>query len=337
MAGGGLHDGTTAADAWTFAEAIAGYAAGHRINVLKGTYANTTTARTLSTAGTTTAPVWWRGYASTIGDLDAAPTTARVPGTDMPEITFTTALLTISGANQHFSNISFSGARTAGTQVTMSGGNAHFDRCRIINTGANAASSAIQISSAGNNTFTACYFQATSTATRVFDCSRHNSFDGCAFAGGGIGLEITATTAWADLVNCIFNDCGSDGLKVTTATNTTTGLTVGGCTFYSCGGSGINIANAGLVLCRISGNIFSVNAAYGINNSSGTNTNVIQRSNNAFYNNTSGTENGLGDDPTFHDVTESSDPFTAAASANFGLVTGALSIAAGCPGLYEGL
>src|SRR5688572_31804779 len=96
VAGGGAHDGTSEADAWTLADAIAAYGTGQRINVKAGTYANTTTGRTFATAGTTTAPIWWRGYNTTIGDLDDVVDGAA----SGPQITFTTGLMTISGAHQ---------------------------------------------------------------------------------------------------------------------------------------------------------------------------------------------------------------------------------------------
>src|SRR3954447_7437305 len=93
-AGGG--DGTTntnsgANGAWTLAEAVANEAAGMRINVRAGTYASTTTSRTFAAAGTTTAPIWWRGFNSTPGDIDSDPTLTK------PSLTFTTGQLSITG------------------------------------------------------------------------------------------------------------------------------------------------------------------------------------------------------------------------------------------------
>ena len=68
--GAGAHDGTSEANAWSLTEAIAAAAAGNRVNVKAGTY--TLGAGATFPAGTVAAPIIWRGYSSTIGDLTVA-------------------------------------------------------------------------------------------------------------------------------------------------------------------------------------------------------------------------------------------------------------------------
>src|SRR3954469_22755033 len=87
----GSGDGTTNTNsggtgAFTLAEAITHSTTntGIRYNVKAGTFANTTTSRTFSGAGTTTAPNWWRGFNATIGDIDTDNTLTK------PAWTFTT-------------------------------------------------------------------------------------------------------------------------------------------------------------------------------------------------------------------------------------------------------
>ena len=66
----GLNDGSSEADAWqTPAAVIAGVAAGDRVNIKKqASPFQTSGDLTFSVAGTATAPIWYRGYETTIGD-----------------------------------------------------------------------------------------------------------------------------------------------------------------------------------------------------------------------------------------------------------------------------
>ena len=277
--GGGAHDGTTAGDAWTLAEAITNVAAGNRVNVIAGTYANTTTDRTLSTSGSTTAPIWWRGYNTAIGDIESNNSLTK------PAITFTTARLTTSGSYQIFSGLDISGARTTNSQVNSSGQHLWFHRCRIENTGANANSSAVTAGSNGEVFFDCCWFKATGTATQVVQSSIVARYWGCTFRGGGVGLT-SDTGSFTDVCHCVFIDNGSHGINF----NTTARQTVNLCSFYSCGGDGIRFTTAP-TFAVVSNCTFNESGGYGINNASGSNVATVRRCFNLFYGNTSGTEN----------------------------------------------
>ncbi|MFZ9077482.1 MAG: hypothetical protein ACO23H_03040, partial [Alphaproteobacteria bacterium] len=81
-AGGGT--GTSPADPWTFGEAISNTAAGMRVNFKTGTY-DTTTNTNVSSIGTTVyQPSWWRGYKTTVGDLDGKLTASPTDATEIP-------------------------------------------------------------------------------------------------------------------------------------------------------------------------------------------------------------------------------------------------------------
>ena len=67
VSGGGAHDGTSEADAWTWAEMKANYSNGQHIYVKAGTYSFTSSEAFTLIAGTTT-PVIFEGYSSTPGD-----------------------------------------------------------------------------------------------------------------------------------------------------------------------------------------------------------------------------------------------------------------------------
>lgn len=328
----GSGDGTTntnsgANGAWTLAEAIAAYAAGQRLNVKAGTYANTTTSRTFATAGSTTSPVWWRGFKTTPGDMDDEPTSTRVAGTDIPSITFTTGLFSITGAHQIFSNLSISGANT-GRQLNSAGASCKFDRVRVENTNAAAGSVAV-LNSANGNTFTRCWFKATSTATRVFQNTAATILQGCGFEGGGVGIDSTVALT---LLDSSFNNVGSHGFQAITSAAIHQLINN---TFYSVGGDGIRFDVLPTTYCAVINNVLSECGGYGINNNSGANTNVVKRLGNLFHSNTSGNENGFGDSPSLYEKTDASSPFTNAAGGDLSLTTLSNARGTGAPGLFE--
>lgn len=334
--GAGAVDGSSEANAWDTPTLISSVAPGNRVNMKASVDANAATSRSFGVVGTTTAPVWFRGYKTTIGDLDNQPSSTRVAGTDIPSLTFTTGGMTIgaTGAHQIWSNIDIVGARVAGPQLSVAGGTIRLRRVRVENTGANALSTATALTANGNYTFTASWFKANVSATRAFDTgSRTVVLPGCVFTGGGVGLDLTATGAVVIAQFCLFDGCGSHGIRVNGAA---TLVDVTNCDFIGCGGDGFNVTTlptAG----SIRNCLFILNGGYGINNATGTATNLIQRANNDFGTgaqaNTSGTENGFGDSPTFNDVSESSSPFVS--GTNRGLVSTANARGAGLPGLFE--
>lgn len=328
VSGAGAHDGTSEANAWTLAEAIAAYASGQRINVKAGTYSNTTTTRTFATAGTTTAPIWWRGYKTAIGDMDAQPTSARVAGTDIPSVTFTTGQFVVSAAYQTFSNLDVQGACTT-EQLSGTGANTLLHRVRVENTNAAAGSSAAKFATGANARLSHSWFKATSSATRVVEVSVNLVGVANTYTGGGAGVEVTSASNDLHFF-CCFRACGSHGYYHSGAAPGVSVLF--GNTFRGCGGDGIRVANVGTT-AAVSDNLFVSNGGYGLNNSSGTNTANILRVANGFYNNTSGTENGFGDAPSLYEVAESADPHVSA--TNLALVAAALSKAAGVGGLFE--
>jgi hypothetical protein len=324
-AGGG--DGTTAATsgangAWTLAEATAAAVAGQRVNIKGGTYANGATSVSLNAAGTTTQPVWWRGYSATIGDLDNDPVTAK------PLLTFTTGALSLTGSHQIVSNLNVNGARTTG-QFAITGTNCKVDRCRAENTNAIAGAAAVTIA-AVNAHVTRCWFKATSSATRVVGLTAANvQLQGCTVQGGIAGVD-SSTTVY--MFQCTIRGCSGPGYQAITTGSI---AVIDQCTFRGCGGDGVRFDVLPTTYCVVRNCLFASVGGYGIRNNTGTATNVVSRLGNYFYACTSGPENGFGDSPSLSQTVEpSTDPHTS--STDLTLVTGSSALAAAQPGAFEG-
>lgn len=299
------------------------------INIKRATYTRPSANDTYSINGLTTAPLWFRGYNTTPGDCDLDPTLAK------PELVLiATFQQTTSGAHQVWSSIRLTGIRS-GTLWTASGALMTALRCQVENTSANAAAIAVT-----NSVTTArwlyCWFstQTTGTTTGVVSTGSEGLFIGCVAAFGGIagfnltnggtchscialnntgaGFRSTSATSRVVLLNCTVYNSTSDGIQFT-ATLTGGFQAVIGCALWVCGTSG---------------------TGYGINNSSGTNTNFVTRSCNSFYSCTTGDENGFGDAVNWFSRDEIAQPYTSATDMT--PVSTALAIANGfAPGAFE--
>jgi len=325
-AGGGAHDGSTAADAWTLAEAIASVAAGNRVNMIAGTYANTTNNRTFAANGTATAPIWLRGYKTAIGDMDGTPTSQRVDGTDIPLISFTTGQFAITGNNYSCSSLAITSAKS-GVTASISGTNIEFARCRFYNTAANSASSSLSLGTNTTFVFHHCYFESTNTATCNIDALKQSEFHYCAVKGGDIGLRCGTQ-------NIFIRGCAFRSQATSAITQIANGsiVFIVGCTIRGSMTNGILLGGAaatpGWSYCAEN---LIVSCTNGINMANATATNNVKRWNNDYYNCTNN-EVGFGDSPSFYGQTESGDPNTS--STDLSLISGANAKANGA-GLFE--
>lgn len=292
-----------------------------RINVKAGTYANTTTSRTMAIGGATTTPVWIRGYNVTPGDLDDDFSTAK------PLWSWTTATLTISGVHVLLTNISTTTAATS-TALSWSGANGKLSRCRIEATGAGAASRALSPGAAVLNV-SACHFKASSSPTEVVLTSASSVFLGCIFEGGGHGLNVASVST--NVINSYFKNNGNHGINFNASAFS---LNVFSSTFSAITNDAIRIAQTPAASYIVSCNFYN-SGGYDINNSTGTDTNLVSRSNNN-TNKSGGTnhENGFGDSPRFQTQIDSGTPVTS--SSNPTPPSGSLARLNGFPTSLEG-
>jgi hypothetical protein len=312
---------------WSLTDAITNEAAGMRLNVLAGTYASTTTIRTLAAVGTVTAPIWWRGYKTTIGDQDA--NNVAVAGTDIPALTSTTGYFAVTGAHHILSNLDITSAAVTASKgtLTSSSNGLRAYGCRFANTAA-AANGCPIFSTGAPSTFERCSFTATSSAF-VLNCGSDHMFLGCTINGGTTGFPGGGNIN-CHFLFCVFANQGADCIS----TSTGYGMAVN-CTFYSPGGNGILITGTPVKQWDIINCHFSdVNQAAkaGIN-ITGSSPNMVRAINNSYFNCTANTA-GFGDIPLPFDVgTLGSAGLTAPGSGDFSATTALKAI--GFPGLFE--
>jgi hypothetical protein len=340
----GLGDGTTTATsgangAWTWAQMLASASSGQRVNVKAGAYSRTTSNDAFTSAGTTTAPIWVRGYNTTPGDIDTNFALT------CPAITYTTGQFRINKSFYLFTNLSFSGAPTATGVLypAQAGGLTAVnlfiaDNVSVENTSANAGAVAVISDNSHASIWSRCRFKATGTAAVVCDYSAQASkpahtFAGCVFTGGGDGIRITGTTTGAvagesswTLYKCCFRGVGGHGIV---DASTSPKINVLGCSFKpgSDGYRATATRAAGQVL--LADNAFGDCGGYGAQQNTGTGSGYFYRVCNYFFSNTSGNENGFGDTPSLGQQTDSSDKYTS--STDLTLAAGAAGRAAGVP------
>ena len=335
---GGGGDGSSGTP-WTLAEAIAAAAGSDRVNVKVGTYTLAADA-TFATAGTTTAPIWWRGYTTTIGDLDAAGG-ARVVGTNLPRIDADTATdqVVISGAYQIFSNIGVTSICTdSGGAVNVTGGNIRLIRCNIDNTAANSNSRALSTATGASVEVIGCRLKATTTATFAVSNSVATAITGCHIIGGATGLTLASSNRVAYTV---IESFATNGMTCTSATGF---IQLSNLTIYAAATNGIlvsTIPTSGAI--KIENTIIG-GCTNGVNNNTGGNTNGITMLKVHFYNCTNNLV-GITEIAAVTDdlgaalflVDNDTDPFVNKAANDFSLVAGATTDkSTGYPGLFEG-
>lgn len=259
-----------------------------------------TASRTISMAGATTTPLWFSGYNANPGDLDNDTTNSLAK----PTWTFNSTLsFTTSGTHQAWSGISLVGT-AAGVFWTASSTVGFLSRFRVENTSANAAAVALRINSNGvTAAYGWCKCPTSATTTGVIQISGITVLSGVTAEGGGIagfncssnatrlydciglsntGASVLASTAVVQIVGFTSYAATVDGVKWTGTPGT------GSCVI----GSLFNGANGGSATTN------------GINNASGTNTNIVYRSCNDYYNVTN-PEVGFGDSPAWFGQTDS--------------------------------
>lgn len=312
----GTGDGTTDANSgatgsWTIAQAIAGYAAGQRVNIKAGEY-SVTGGLSFATAGTTTSPVCFRGYKNTIGDMDTVSHGTFMSGTEIPAFDLGSNRLVSTVAFLMWQNIDMRSSQTTNAVVRSTGTNNSLIRCRIECTAAAASGRAIQMTSV-ECAIISCWMKATTTAAACATISNRSNVSQSVIVGGSNGLDSAASASNA-VVGCVF-DSPLNHCIVVAASNP---FILSNNVFYNAGADGVRFTGAFLHTVLIN-NIFSEIGGIGINNATGTNTAFVFRNRNAFHDITTSQEAGFGDTEAIEPITLTVDPFVDAAAGDFNI------------------
>lgn len=315
VAGGGAHDGSSEANAWTFEEAIAApVGAGNRVNVKVGTH-TLTASRTLP-SGTTENPIEWRGYNSTIGDLEnvgRATATDELDDTNFPVVDCGASYALTSGAYNSLRTFAVTGSGNVTLLILGTAPNVY--RVRSESTNASGGSAKCVTAASVYGAVVDCDFLIASTNASTVACSvGRSTFAGCRVwhtgAPNAASIGLAANDVGSTCAECIVYNFG-------------TGIVVGGFTgqvirntIYGCV-DGVRLGDGGAAIAE---NIIYSMSGYGIKGVASSGSPLLL--NNAMGALTSGRIDTSTAGSIIEEVgavTLTGDPFTNAASQDFTL------------------
>lgn len=289
-AGGGAHDGSTEADAFSWAEMVAdingagaGGRAGIRFNI-KGTISRTTTTDTLSTGGTSTSPLMLRGYGTTIGDGYQGRTSSNGPlvTTNLPALSYTTGQFTI-GVWTILEAMDVD-SEVNGAAVVMAADSAIVN-CRVTNSGTGGSGVAVTQASHGVLLNCDCSLTGASGGLAAITSSSVGAKVLCNRISGGAAIGLRIASSGAAVGNVIYASSGNQ-----IAMNSTAGYPlIFGNTLVGGAADGIDIVTGTTVLQCVVNNMITDNGGYGIDGVSAAN--AIFAAYNRTRDNTSGADN----------------------------------------------
>ena len=310
-----------------------------RINIQAGTYPAYSATITLP-SGSAAKPIWWRGYFSTIGDLDNC---TNVGGTLTGGPTGATRPQFSTGSTGHsfsvpawnwLENLEFSGPPTGGSAVLSTSGYVRLVRCR--GTATSIASNGFTCFGAYGGTLHAigCLFvyNGGGSATAAMFCQGYCSLVGNAFQKGlsGLLLQGQGYLAAFNLVEAANTGISYQNTNALSSTllnnvvyNCTTGVSIGS------GATGHVLAANNLL----------ANCTSGVVNSATANAWTLQLINTGFATLSGSQTSGLFESFQRGAVTEPNgvSPFNDAPNHDFSLTATALARQAGFPGTFETL
>lgn len=330
--GGGLHDGTSEANAFTPGEMITDIntpRVGYVYNIIQDSYANFGADATITGDGTTTSPNILRGYKITIGDgVQGRNSDGTLNVDNMPMFTFdATKQLAASGANYIIFEALVLVGNVSDSVLDAAGLGAVVYQCHVTNNSTNASAVAIQASGSSGRAIDCDAFIPNGVAgAEAIWVGVNGLCLGCR-AKSAAGEGIRGASACRIIGNTVY-ECGI-GIACTLGAS---GYQLIGNTAVNCTGDGIDVA-AGTGTVVAVNNHVTGNGGYGIDLNGTARMSVL--ANNRFRDNTSGNVNG-GNDWTaatqWNSVTSDdadADDFVDASTDDYSLVAGAPATSGG--------
>lgn len=317
--GGGA--GTSAADPWTLSEAITNGTGGMRINIKAGSYSLTGTVD-VSPTTSVSSPLYWRGYKTTLGDLDGALDSNPTDATDIPFIQ-TSYRVRFNSNFIKFSGLSFSNSVSNQPVVYFLGSNYTIKNTRFRNPNSSISAELINGAGRDNHVYSNCEFSiAGTTSINFIDTDVGQTFDSCVFSSD-IQLTASQGTAINQGRYMMFSKCLFKNLGVAIQVSTTNAnYVISQCTFDQIADDAIRLAqnSVGTVI----GNYFRNIGGFAIGNSTGTTasdatSNLLAVRN--VYNNVGGQLENAVESLQYQALTESGNEYVDSASDNYQLKT----------------
>jgi len=308
----GTGDGTTDANSgatgsWTLTQAIANVVAGHLVNVKAGTF-SLSAAFTMAVAGTVSSPIHWRGYSSTIGDLDTATDHTTFPWFDM---TGEAVFATVSGNFNWWSNIRLTADNTSASSAALVWNciSGRLFRCHIVAEAADADGHAVAVGALGDGSLIYNnHMQAPTTAASCIEVDTAGlnvTIASNYISGGAIGVNPRIACL---VVGNVITGTSAQGVY----TSGSRVLIVGN-TLHAIGTIGIQWATA-VSSHLISNNIFSDIGTFAISSTDAGDKSTLV-TNNAYWDITTAQLENI--DEQFNAITCAASPFVNAGTGDF--------------------
>ena len=328
--GGGT--GTSAGDPWTLAEAFSNAGTNQRVNIKAGTY-SVSSPLFCNPALTTDNPLWWRGYKTSIGDLDNKFTGDLVDGTDIPvfEITSNNNYIILDAQYHMMSGLCFKKKSTDAYP-------AFYDRrgftwaknCRFVIEAASSVHANAKVISRNSGaihlTYLNCEFKSNQAMNICVDNYTASFYSHCLFDASSANYHLSGSGHGNDIQDCIFK-----GSTVACIYLSNARTKIQNNTFVDVGDDAIAFTGANPMVCN---NYFHSVTGFCVSNKNASGTNDILLANNAFYNSANKFEN-MADANEFDAIADSSDKFVDKAAGDYSLQFTSNAYSAGNGGFWS--